>query len=286
MAASSAAAQVALRPHRRDATGHFLRPKEAHCEGNPVNRRIAIASAAAFLVGSGLVHLYLQKLERETSGGVPVDVLVAVKDLTPGAVLTEAAIGVRQVPEAYVDERRIRARDAKDALGVPVTTAVGAGEALVWSDLAGSTLKGRQLSGLVAEGMRAVTITSKVNLFEGLLRPGDRVDVLVTSVDGSEGGTPTTRTLLQNVLVLSVGGDLGGSGEGTLQEAQRGGASVNLSVTSEQATELAQAEHRGRLRLVLRNPNDIELVATPPRAQMERVPGAPQTERKEIEHVR
>lgn len=250
-----------------------------------MNRRIAIASASAFLVGTGLIHLYLQQLERETSGGAPVDVLVAVKDLTPGAVLTEAAIGVRQVPEAYVDERRIRARDAKDALGVPVTTAVSAGEALVWSDLAGSTLKGRQLSGLVAEGMRAVTVTSKVNLFEGLLRPGDRVDVLLTSVDGTEGGSPTTHALLQNILVLSVGGDLGGSNEGS-HEAQRGGASVNLSVTSEQAAELAQAEHHGRLRLVLRNPNDIELVAVPPRARAERARGALQNERKEIEHVR
>ncbi|HLV67492.1 MAG TPA: Flp pilus assembly protein CpaB [Polyangiaceae bacterium] len=249
-----------------------------------MSRKVVLASTAAFALGAVLIHSYLQELERQTSGGAPVDVLVAVRDLSPGATLDESAIGVRQVPEAYVDARRIRAKEVQDVLGVPVTTAIAAGEAVLWSDLAGTTLRGRQLSSLVGEGMRAVTITSRTSLFEGLLRPGDRVDVLVTLPEGStpsEG--PVTYTLLQNVLVLSVGGNLGSSEE----TASKSTSSVNVSVTAQDAQALAQAEQRGRIRLVLRNPNDVELLPVKGAPEVSPPKVAPiRSTHKEIEHVR
>lgn len=243
-------------------------------------RRPLILSATAFLLGALLVHFYLRRLEAEISGGARIEVLVAATDLSPGHVLTEADVMTRRVPEAYVDGRRIRGAERRDVLGVPVTIAVDRGDALLWSDVAGTNGKGRQLSELITEGKRALTVTSKLNLFEGLLRPGDRVDVLLTISD--ETG-PATYTLLQHVLVLSVGGDLGGVDA----EPSRDGGSVNLSVDMDDAHTLVRAEQKGRLRLVLRNPNDVAVLPSPspPRAPP-RPPPPPRPVRKEIEHVR
>jgi len=245
-----------------------------------VNRRLFALSAASFLFGIALVHLYLGRLEREVAGGAPVELLVAARALSPGESLGVEDVVVRRVPEDYVDGRRVRASDLEAILGLPLDTTLAAGEGIVWSDVTGPTARGRQLSGLVAEGMRAVTITSKANLFEGLLRPGDRVDVLLTV---AEDQGPETYTLLQNVLVLSVGGDLGGS-DG---ERPRGSASVNLSVDLDDARALMRAERRGQLRLVLRNPRDTALLSPPPLPSSAPRPApSPRPARKEIEHVR
>ncbi len=245
-----------------------------------MNRRVIALSAATFLFGIALVHLYLGRLEREVSGGALVDLLIATRALAPGESLALEDVTVRRVPEAYVDRRCVRAAELDAIVGLPLGAAVGEGEGIVWSDVTGPTSRGRQLSGLVEAGMRAVTVTSKVNLFEGLLRPGDRVDVLLTIAE--EHG-PETYPLLQNVLVLSVGGDLGGV-DG---ERPRGGGSVNLSVDLDDARALTRAEQKGPLRLVLRNPRDTELLSPPPRpASTPRPAPSPRPSRKEIEHVR
>jgi Flp pilus assembly protein CpaB len=108
---------------------------------------------------------------------------------------------------------------------------------------------GRTLAGLVRVGLRGYSLSERDASFDGLLRPGDRVDVIFTPVDEAS----ETSMLLHNVLVLTVGGDLGQ--DQATASVERGGR-VTLSVTPEQATVLARREGTGRLRLVLRNPQD------------------------------
>ena len=147
-----------------------------------------------------------------------------------------------------------------------------ANEAVLWSDLTKISEHTRMLSGLVQNGLRAVTIDARAADFEGLLRPGDRVDVLFTTPGkDAEGGATTT--LLQNLLVLSVGGDLGKRGGTSNDEAGGLGrmGSVTLSATLEQAQVVTQAKERGKLGLTLRNPDDIQLVE-----------GVPETTAKDV----
>jgi pilus assembly protein CpaB len=164
-------------------------------------------------------------------------------------------LAVRDLPTAYVESRHIRASDLKKVIGQRVTDGLKANEALLATDVAQFSER-KQLSGLVANGMRAISIEGRAADFDGLLRPGDRVDVLL-SIGGGDSGS-STLTLLQNILVLSVGGTTERSDPNARTYTR--GATVTLSSTLEQAQVLTEALRRGKLTLTLRNTDDITLV--------------------------
>src|SRR6185369_12937897 len=94
----------------------------------------------------------------------------------------------------------------------------------------------------------------------GFVGPGMRVDILVSgNPPGAAGNSGTqTRTLLQNIEVLSAGQNIQKDAEGKPQAVQV----VNLLVTPEQAETLSLATQEARIRLVLRNPLDNDISKT------------------------
>ena len=138
--------------------------------------------------------------------------------------------------------------------------------------------------------------------FDGLIRPGDRVDLLFSAA-ADRGGAGETVTLLQNLLVMSVGGDLEAAPEGQTEDGKRHaafrflrGGAVTVSATVEQAQVITQAQLRGKLTLTLRNPDDVTIVEGLPATAASDLPKskdqlalrpASATPKKEgIEHVR
>jgi Flp pilus assembly protein CpaB len=214
---------------------------------------LCIASGIATVA---LGSLYMQRLEAEVSGGPKVAVLVAAADIPVSATLSEKHLAARDIPRAYVESRHIHAEDIKKVIGQRVIEGLKANEALLTSDVAKFSER-KTLSGLVATGMRAVAIDGHAANFDGLLRPGDRVDVLL-SRGGQEDSSGATLTLLQNLLVLSVGGTTERSD--TNEKTYGRGATVTVSTTVEQAQVLTEAMRRGKLTLALRNSEDITIV--------------------------
>jgi len=238
------------------------------------------------------MHLYLTRLEAEVSGGPKVPVLVAAEDVPIGSSLSEKSLAVRDLPQAYVESRNVKASELKKVVGTRISTGLKTNESLLWSDLAQFSDHSRMLSGLIQNGMRAVAIDGRSIDFEGLLRPGDRVDVVFTTND-KELGSGSTMTLLQNLLVLSAGGDIVRSDEQSRKSYTHG--AVTLSSTVEQAQILTQAQQRGRLSLTLRNSEDIAVLEGLPETTPKDVLGAKDRQewrrtkalaQKEIEHVR
>jgi len=228
-----------------------------------MNRKALVAACAAAVIGMGLLWLYMERFEEEASGGVPIPILMATQDIPLGATITQDMLGIRPLPSSYVEERHIRSEDAERILGVRVSMGVRAAEAILWTDLATTTQQRRDLSGLVQSGMRAITVRADVtSSFGGLLRPGDRVDVILTAQRGSDRGSEqVTLSLLQNVLVLAVGQDTGGdTQDGRNRGSRRRSTEVTMSVTVEQAQALTYASRTGRLSLALRNPDDIAIM--------------------------
>jgi pilus assembly protein CpaB len=225
-----------------------------------MNRKALVAALIIALIGVALLLLYKKRFEEKVSGGDPVAVLMAVQDIPLGTVLTDRMLGVRYMPEAYVEFRHIRARDASRIIGVRMSMEVKANESILWSDLATTTGERRDLSSLVRSGMRAITIRADATSgFGGLLRPGDRVDAFLTVSRSQDEDARVTIPLLQNVIVLAVGQDTGAIQDGTVRRP--GSISqVTLGVTVTQAQLVAFATDRGRLTLVLRNPDDIAVV--------------------------
>jgi pilus assembly protein CpaB len=96
----------------------------------------------------------------------------------------------------------------------------------------------------------------------GFVLPGSHVDVLASgqqvSADSAATG-PVTRTVLQNITVLSVGQDFKKDGDGKPVAAQV----VNLLVSPQQAEVLSLAGNQTTIQLILRNALDTALVDTP-----------------------
>lgn len=212
-----------------------------------------------------MLFLYMQRFEEEASGGPAVLVLVATRDIGLGAAISEDMLAQRDLPQSYVEDRHIPASEAQRIIGVRVTSGVKGGESLLWTDLATTGEQRRDLSGLVRQGQRAITIRADVAAsFGGLLRPGDRVDVLLTVERDSH--RYVTIPLLQNLLVLAAGRDTGAPiRPGERRRTNRGSVNqVTLSARLDQAAALALSQEQGRLTLALRNPHDISLLENPP----------------------
>ncbi len=257
-------------------------------------KRVGLIAALVAAAGSvGLMHLYLNRLEAEVSGGPKIPVLVAAEEVPIGTSLTEKSLAIRDLPQAYVEGRHVKASELKKIIGARIASGLKANEALLWSDLTEFNDHSRLLSGLIQNGMRAVSMDGRSLDFEGLLRPGDRVDVVFTTSD-KDGPSGSTVTLLQNLLVLSVGGDIARNDEQSKRGYTHG--SVALSATVEQAQLLTQAQQRGRLTLTLRNSEDIALLEAVPETTSKDLLGArdrldwrsnkPVTSKGTIDHVR
>ena len=215
-----------------------------------------LAALIMALLGGFLLFAYLRRFEEEASGGTPVKLLVARKQIEPGTVVTEDMLATRVVPTAYVETRAVRESEKSRIVGLRMATPVQAQQTLMWTDLAIAADDRRDLSSLVQTGMRAVGVraASEDKSF-ALMRPGDRVDVIATMpVEGTT--QRQSILLLQNVLVLAVGLDTGNEQN---KPGEQRDLLLNLSLSIPETQLLALALEKGRLSVALRNPDDVRI---------------------------
>lgn len=169
----------------------------------------------------------------------------------------------------------------EDALGRGVLSDLYAGEPILDSRLAAKG-SGGGLAATIPTGMRAAAVkVDEVVGVAGFVTPGMHVDVLAS---GNPPGVPNnnqgtvTKTLLQNIEVLSAGTDIQKDAEGKPQQVQV----VNLLVSPPQAELLSLAGNETKIQLVLRNPLDTQL-SKPPETSMAQLfadPNAPAPTRR------
>jgi pilus assembly protein CpaB len=100
-------------------------------------------------LGVALLALYMRKFEIDASGGAKVEVLVAVSPIVRGKEVTAAMLGTKQVPQAYVDERAIRASERDKVVNLRSVSNIPVLQTLVWTDFIAATDEQRELSSLV-----------------------------------------------------------------------------------------------------------------------------------------
>ena len=231
-----------------------------------MNRKALVIALIVSILGAALVAVYLRRFEREASGGERMGVLVLLKPIEPGAVITDDVLATRMIPRAYVEDRAVLIKDKPKVLGLRMGSALEAQQSLLWTDLAIAMEERRNLSSLIQPGMRAVTVGAsnrgggdkKAN---ALIRPGDRLDVIATvSADPTKTNQgDTSVVLLQNILVLAVGTDTGADAvDKSARDARN--LMLTLSVTVPETQLLALATERGTLSVALRNPDDIRTI--------------------------
>ena len=214
-----------------------------------------------------LTHGYLQARVNEiTKGYAKVLVLVAGTELPSGTVLVREDLKLKAVFKSAVGQNIFRETDLDLILGKKLIFPLQTGEPVWWSHVDAPQTVRRGLSNLVNPGLRAISVAvTGENSVSGLVRPGDRIDLLGTFTTPSRvspGEVETsTLTVLQNVLVLATGDELANQSFATTRSSRgsRGYSTVTLQVTIEEAEVLVFSQTvKGQLTLSLRNPDDVE----------------------------
>jgi pilus assembly protein CpaB len=209
-------------------------------------------------LGVGLQVLYMQRFEEQASGGAKVELLVAAQPIERGKPVTADMLGVRAVPQAYVDDRAIRAADRDKVLNLKAASKVPVLQTLVWTDFIASTDDRRDLSALVQPGNRAMSIRVQFEEAIQLVRPGDFVDILGVHPEGRD-----TSVLLQRVLVLAAGLETAVQ-RNTDEKSSYSMGLLTVSVSLQEAQLLALAQSAGALTVVVRNVGDPRITDSPP----------------------
>jgi pilus assembly protein CpaB len=227
-----------------------------------MNKRFVGVLIFAFVVASVaslmLYRLLLNRPQSAKAAQTTVQLVLATRDIEVGTVLKEEDVKLSDWPGAIPAGA---AAKAQDVVGRGVIAPVFAREPVIESRLAPKGAGGG-LAAMIPPGMRAVAIrVNEVVGVAGFVVPGMRVDVLISgNKPGADSGVGTlTRTLLQNLEVLSAGQDFKKDSEGKPVQSQV----VNLLVTPQQAEELSLASSQTTVQLVLRNPLDHDVTKTP-----------------------
>ncbi len=227
--------------------------------------RPILLGVLAALLGVVLQVLYMRRFEQEASGGAKIDLLVAAQAIERGKPVTAQMLAVRAVPQAYVDDRAVRAADRDKILNLRAVSKVPASQTLAWTDLIASTDDQRDLSTLVQPGNRAMPIRVQYEDTLQLIRPGDFVDVIGVDDMGKEASV-----LLQRVLVLATGLDTTAERSADHKPSIKSSL-LTVSVSLQEAQLLTLAQSITRLVCVLRSGDDPRVVESPPdilRAQL------------------
>tara|TARA_B100001248_G_scaffold220746_1_gene176605 strand:+ start:51096 stop:52058 length:963 start_codon:yes stop_codon:yes gene_type:complete len=235
-------------------------------------RRIGLLIAAAILglAATVLVKAYVNKTIEKVSGGELKARLFARKTMEEGSVIKQSDLISVDVPKRYVHFRAVPSEDKGLILGQKIAATVRQGEAILWEDVA--LEESYSLSDYVDVTERGLTIrVDQTSSFNGMIEPGDRVDVMgVLSEQNVSGGEATLQVLLQNAFVLAVNDridrqtllSVGGSAQSS--EDRRDVSSVTLKVSPEDAAMVLFAQNQGQLFLSLRNRSDIFISNIPP----------------------
>ena len=234
------------------------------------NKNSIIALVAGLLSGGLAFFLLYQKAAEIENKTTPVKVLIATRYIPPGNFLQPGMAEQKTVPEAFVSPSAIH--DTREVEGLLNQVPISAGEQILSNKF---TPGDNSLSQTLSPGYRAYTIeVSESSGVGNLLRPGNRVDLLIRTESNRK---ETTACAFQDLQVLAVGQKTEWkkqsktnptSAASDESENVPGYGTVTLALTPEQAEELMFLDGKP-LRLVLRAPNDHELVSIAPQSEGE-----------------
>jgi pilus assembly protein CpaB len=221
-------------------------------------RRLGLALLAALVISLGITYVFYVRVMKTQASNRPKmkSVVAAGVALQPGTPITAENLTLINWPDNVALDGLIEKKE--DVTGRVLMYSVAANDPVLRRDLASSTSFG--LSAKIPDGMRATAVkTNEVLNIAGFIFPGSRVDVLVTLRGENNGASTMTRTVLQNVQVLSTGTKMDPDPNGKPENV----TIITLLVTPEESEKLALAENQGTIQFVLRNGGDSASTNTP-----------------------
>jgi len=224
------------------------------------------------IIAASLYWWILSSKERELSKAYEVaQVLVAKYDLPARTILKPDLVEVAQVPRKFIEKDSYEVRNPSDiklvtnlvtAIRIPKGNQITQSSLLTLTPEAGLSVK-------IPPGYRGAILPADSDLIK-LIKPGDRVDILVTfDVIVGDKKEKVTATILQNVLVLGVGSNLGqgisadlakkqSAQEAAMQSFSDKGV-LSLALNPIEAQYLALSQKVGEVNIVVRALGDVEI---------------------------
>jgi pilus assembly protein CpaB len=182
------------------------------------------------------------------------DVPMAVADIAPGTVITENHLGMGKTQRDKLESDVLLAN--RVIIGRVAKTPIKAATPIKANQL----YQPGELPPLdVAEGMRAVSVQvgDGVAMVDGMIKPGQYVDILFTSQSGGAGVSDTTfqggltMRLFEGVKILAINRNY------TQSRVDRQNNHVTLELTEAQANIVILASDRGKLTLTYNPSNAV-----------------------------
>ncbi len=213
----------------------------------------------AVAVGCGLVALLGVQQVLSGDRGEQIErvrVLVARTEIDPGVPLDKDNVVFREVAKESVPEHAVT--KLEDYEERALLTRAFTNQVICLPQLGEKGVFGATID--IPSGMRVVTIpVNATGAHSGLMKPGDRVDVLATFQLQKAGfGTITrTKTILEYIEVWATDSMRIGVEESAKQTGAKDGVkNVSLLVNLKQAAFLKLAESKGTIHLALRSKTD------------------------------
>ena len=219
----------------------------------------------------GLSAWYLQHrqlaIENELMGqqGEKQEVVVALRDLQPGTVLSSETLAVAAVPVKHMSANAVTPDQFSFFDGKVLTSGMSQGEVLLNHFVAG--LGAQRFSDLLQTGERAVTIpVDEIKSNDNMLTFGDRVDLLLLTEQMDDSAETTNHKsqvlnpLVENVRVLAVGRHALVTREADLSGKQENDplsyGTLTVGVPIDDASRLLLGRDLGTIVVMLRNRED------------------------------
>jgi pilus assembly protein CpaB len=217
---------------------------------------ILIVAVVFGLAAAWGTYRYLKHMENTyKASGQFVPVAVAKVAIPARQVINGQMVEFKDIPSNYVNPGALG--KPQEVIGKVARSDIYPGEQIIRNKIANPNDPGEGLAMIIEPGRRAVTVAiNDVTGVAGLLRPGDRVDVLGTVDVNKE---TLTSLLVQNIKVLAVNKSLGAP----VENKQFQSGTLTLSVNPHEAQTLTLASERGSIRVLLRTPADEAWVDIP-----------------------
>jgi len=222
---------------------------------------LTLALGCGVVAAIGITQVMAKRDADNNPAQVEIEsIVVAMKDIPMGDPVSAQLLKLEEWPKDKVPKGAITKME--DVENRRPKARIFAGSPILENQLLGKGVLDQGASDAIPKGMRVIAV--KVDLVSGsasLIRPGDRVDVLlhVSQTGGDVRGT-ITKTILQDIKVFAVDAiwDAATSGEKSVVAR-----TISLLVTPSQAEKVTLACEMGSVRLVMRSPDDKDQVKVP-----------------------
>jgi len=211
---------------------------------------VLLGIAASFLA----VHYVNNQVAERTHVTPPEtrQVVVPVRDLEKGATLSQDDIAVRDVPVDFVPADALTPDNYQTYVGQVLRSPLVHGSPIGSSAI---DLVTDHFSNIIDPGHVAYSIqVDQTNSVSGLIVPGDRIDILLLTDEGSK--NELIRPLLGNVLVLATGQQA--KGVRSVDDGNSSYSNITLELDPRDAQRMGMALKLGELRVMLRNADSQE----------------------------